>query len=102
MLLAGCETARFDENKPVSDAGAQVGYSYSELGSHTTGNSEEHFVILTFSGGGTRAAALAFGVLEKLRQTTITINEKKRNIQLPNTLALIYLNARILNYGVSF
>jgi len=35
------------------------------------GNSNELFVVLTFSGGGTRAAALSYGVLEALRDTWI-------------------------------
>ena len=42
--------------------------------------SEEITVILTFSGGGTRAAALSYGVLKELRKTNITVNNKKRRL----------------------
>ncbi len=42
--------------------------------------SEELTVILTFSGGGTRAAALSYGVLKELRDTPISINHKKRRL----------------------
>jgi NTE family protein len=43
-------------------------------------NSDELMVILTFSGGGTRAAALSYGVMEKLRDTPITINGETRSL----------------------
>ena len=42
--------------------------------------SEDLTIILTFSGGGTRAAALSYGVLKELRKTNITINGKKRRL----------------------
>src|SRR6185295_8187532 len=34
-------------------------------------NTDDTFVILTFSGGGTRAAALSYGVLDELRRIRI-------------------------------
>ena len=35
---------------------------------------------MTFSGGGTRSAALSYGVLEQLRDTPVTINKQKRRL----------------------
>ena len=43
----------------------KAGYRFDNLASN--GNGEDLFVILAFSGGGTRAAAFSFGVLEGLR-----------------------------------
>ena len=35
------------------------------------GDADETFVILTFSGGGTRAAAFSYGVLEEMKNTRL-------------------------------
>src|SRR6202040_957225 len=43
-------------------------------------NSDSIFVILTFSGGGTRAAALAYGVLRELAQTPIDTGSRTRSL----------------------
>ena len=80
LSLAGCETARFQENEPFSGEDPQAGYRYDNLAPFSAGNSEEVFVILTFSGGGTRAAAFAFGVLEKLGRTTIEVGGETRTL----------------------
>jgi NTE family protein len=45
------------------------GYRYGNLAAGN--NSDSLFVCLAFSGGGTRAAALAYGVMEELRATHI-------------------------------
>ncbi len=37
-------------------------------------NPDELFIVLTFSGGGTRAAAFSYGVLQGLRETMVTHN----------------------------
>ncbi len=42
--------------------------------------SDELTVILTFSGGGTRAAAFSYGVLNELRRTPVLIKNKKRRL----------------------
>ena len=42
--------------------------------------SEKLLLLLTFSGGGTRAAAFSYGVLEALADTKISINGKERRL----------------------
>jgi NTE family protein len=44
------------------------------------GQSEDMLVIVAISGGGMRAAALGYGVLEELRRTGVTINGVKRRL----------------------
>src|SRR6267378_4185283 len=74
LFLDGC--AHYPVNAPLTRAGADTGYRFIDL-SHTT-NSDSLFVVLAFSGGGTRAAALAYGVLEELAKTEIVWEDKRR------------------------
>jgi NTE family protein len=67
FLLAGC--AHYPVNAPLTHAASETGYRFTTL-SHTN-NSDSLFVVLAFSGGGTRAAALSYGVLEELAKTSI-------------------------------
>lgn len=65
--LHGC--ASYPHNPKLDRYDPDKGYRYEKLSDQK--NSESLFVILTFSGGGTRAAALSYGVLEKLLNTPI-------------------------------
>jgi len=73
LLLAGC--AHYPVNVPFKNAAPEIGYRFSSL-SHTN-NSDSLFVVLAFSGGGTRAAALSYGVLEELAKTPIVWEGKR-------------------------
>ncbi|MEJ7746162.1 MAG: patatin-like phospholipase family protein [Luteimonas sp.] len=43
-------------------------------------NSQDLFVVLAFSGGGTRAAAFSYGVLQSLRDTAVTVDGTQRRL----------------------
>jgi len=69
-LLAGCATRPV--NPPITQYDPNVGYRYTTRAAHRALVDPENLVILAFSGGGTRAAAFSYGVLEALRQMEIT------------------------------
>ena len=64
LALAACATPA-PLNVRLPEAGPRVAYRYDALAAGD--NTDELFVILAFSGGGTRAAAFSFGVMEGLR-----------------------------------
>ncbi|MFO1315516.1 MAG: patatin-like phospholipase family protein [Burkholderiales bacterium] len=69
LFAAGCATRPV--NPPISAAKPEAGYKLlTRPRIHETPDS---LVILTFSGGGTRAASFAYGVLEVLRRTEFTL-----------------------------
>jgi NTE family protein len=77
-LAAAGGCAQFPLNPPLEHYQAGAGYRFANL-THEH-NSDSLFVVLTFSGGGTRAAALAYGVLEALRATPIVWQGERRSL----------------------
>jgi NTE family protein len=64
LALAGCSSWHYTVNAPLERADPQSGYRFTNAAAGE--NTDELFIALTFSGGGMRAAALAYGVLERL------------------------------------
>jgi len=70
-VMTGCTTTPV-YNERLTQFSSTDGYRFENLDPGQ--NSDDLFVILTFSGGGTRASALSLGVLEKLAATEIEWN----------------------------
>lgn len=67
MVLGGCASRPI--NPPVAQADANMGYRY--VTRQHFFRDKENLVVLAFSGGGTRAAAFSYGVLETLRDIEV-------------------------------
>jgi NTE family protein len=76
LLMAGC--ASYQVNQALDQYSPDTGYRGKNMG--IPGSSDELFLILTFSGGGTRAAAFSYGVMEELARTDVYIDGKKRRL----------------------
>jgi len=72
-LLGGCASYGKIVNESLDPGETQSEYSLSGFQKRvqSSGQSDEIAIILAFSGGGTRAAAMAYGVMETLRDTPI-------------------------------
>ena len=66
--LAGCAAIYKNHNEPMTRIDSRKGY---RLGVMRDGNFHDHMILVAFSGGGTRAAALSYGVLKELRDTQV-------------------------------
>lgn len=67
LLVNGC--AHYPPNAPLTSIDPSAGYRFQKTTSPT--NSSDLLLMLAFSGGGTRAASLSYGVLEELARTPV-------------------------------
>jgi len=76
VLTAGCLNPDCPNKRLTTPFDREAGYRFDSLGSGDD-NSDSVFVCVSFSGGGTRAAAFAYGVLLGLCDTQIEIASRK-------------------------
>jgi NTE family protein len=77
-IIAGCD-AHYPANAPTESQDLTKGYRLERVKADPD-NPGDVLVIATFSGGGTRAAALAYGTLEALRDITLNIGGRPRRL----------------------
>jgi NTE family protein len=75
LAITGCSTAAL--NTQLGETPSQPAYDFE---SRLPDNDDRLFIVLAFSGGGTRASALSYGVLNALRQEQITIDGKDHRL----------------------
>ncbi len=74
VLLAGCSTILPPGNKAITQVDEAGGYRMDAARERVL--QEQNIVLLAFSGGGTRAAAMSYGVMQELRDTLIEVDGK--------------------------
>jgi len=81
ILSVGCTHYTKVQNTSISTIQSDQGYrppsKRTDVGADSFG---DVLVFVSFSGGGTRAATLSYGVLEELRDTKITIDGKSKSL----------------------
>jgi NTE family protein len=82
--LGGCATRPV--NPPIKDVSGESGYTFQTRQKHF--KSQDNLVVLAFSGGGTRAAAFSYGVLEFLRRTEV-VGPKGNRVRLLDAVDMI-------------
>jgi len=84
LALGGCATRPV--NPPIAQADPKAGYRIENR--LATSEKKKNLVILAFSGGGTRAAAFSYGVLEFLRRTEV-VGPDGRTLRLLDSVEII-------------
>jgi NTE family protein len=78
LVLAGCASRPI--NEPITRVDPRAGYRPFLLIPKRVDNDPHTLFVLAFSGGGTRAAAFSYGVLEELRRTEVVIDGQRRRL----------------------
>lgn len=76
--IFGCASRPINER--ITEVDANSGYRASSLIPMRQNNKASTLFVLSFSGGGTRAAAFSFGVLEELHRVSIEVDGQQRRL----------------------
>ncbi|HSQ92222.1 MAG TPA: patatin-like phospholipase family protein [Nitrospiraceae bacterium] len=79
-ILQGCSYVKPTPNEPLTQWDPAAGYRFRNLMPPDTNNSDGLLIIAAFSGGGTRASTLAFGVLRELALQQISWEGKQKRL----------------------
>ena len=77
LLATGC--AHYQVNEQSTQFDRESGYRFEALGPGPD-NTDSLFVCLLFSGGGTRAASLSYGIMKALHETAIMVEGKEKTL----------------------
>ena len=86
VLLAGCSTYGVIQNGAIERAESELDSSYS-ISRFFGRDPKDSAILLSFSGGGTRAAAFSYGVLKALRDTSV--DSKGKSVRLLDEVSSI-------------
>ena len=78
VVLAGCAARPI--NGPIAQVAPRSGYRPFPRIFNLPNNAPRTIFVLSFSGGGTRAAAFSYGVLEEMRRTDLVVDGKPRRL----------------------
>lgn len=80
LLCAGCEYVRPTLNEPLEKWDPKGGYRFTNVAGPDSDNTDSLILLAAFSGGGTRASTLAFGVLRELAHQEIMWEGKRKRL----------------------